>query len=165
MLNITFAGNPLHVSCDQLKVGDYAPDFSATLGDLSSWALSHEKGVKILSVVPSLDTGVCQKQTLEFNKRASALPNVKVITVSLDLPFAQARWCGAEGIDKLIVVSDYKEREFANKYGLLIDELKLLTRAVLLLDANNKICYLEYLSEITEEPNYELLIEKTKRLI
>lgn len=164
MLKLTFSGNPLNVLGDQLQIGDNAPNFSATLGDLSTWSLYQENGVKIISVVPSLDTGVCQKQTIEFNKKATEIPGLKVITISLDLPFAQARWCGSQGIDKILVVSDYKNREFATKYALLIDELKLLTRAILLLDKNNVVQYFEYLSEITEEPNYDAVIEKAKTI-
>ncbi|MGL4367471.1 MAG: thiol peroxidase [Brevinemataceae bacterium] len=158
-MEITFKGTALTVPGEQLKIGDKAPDFHAVGMDLTPWTLSQVKGTKIISVVPSLDTGVCQIQTKKFNQEASSLHNVHIITISLDLPFAQSRWCGAENINNLTVVSDYQEREFGNKYHLLISELKLLTRAVLILDENNIVKYTEYLKEITHEPNYTAALE------
>ncbi|SFB77950.1 thiol peroxidase, atypical 2-Cys peroxiredoxin [Brevinema andersonii] len=164
-MNITFQGNPLTVEGTQLQVGDKAPDFSSVKTDLNSWSLSEVDGVKIISVVPSLDTGVCQIQTRKFSTEAKNLGGASVITISLDLPFAQARWAGEEGIDNMTIVSDYQNREFALKYGLLIKELKLLSRAVLVLDKDNTVKYVEYLKEITDEPDYSKAVAAAKALM
>ncbi|MDK2817848.1 MAG: thiol peroxidase [Spirochaetota bacterium] len=165
MLNITFAGGPLTVPGTQLQVGDKAPNFSVTKNDLSSISLSDLSGVKLLSIAPSLDTGVCQIQTKKFNKEVTSLNGVSLMTISLDLPFAQARWCGTEGLENSLTVSDYQNRDFGTKYALLIEELKLLTRAVLVLDKDNNVKYVEYLKEITDEPNYAAAVAAVKSLI
>jgi thiol peroxidase len=165
MLNITFAGGPLTVNGTQLQVGDKAPNFNVTKNDLSSTSLSDLTGVKLLSVVPSLDTGVCQEQTKKFNKEVLSLKGVSLMTISLDLPFAQARWSATEGLESSLTVSDYQNREFATKYAVLIEELKLLTRAVFVLDKDNNIKYVEYLKEITDEPNYDAALKAVKSLI
>ncbi len=165
MLNITFGGKPLSVNGTQLQVGDKAPNFSVTKNDLSTISLNDLSGIKLISIAPSLDTGVCQKQTKKFNEEVSSLEGVNLMTISLDLPFAQARWCGSEGLENSLTVSDYQNRDFATKYALLIDELKLLTRAVLVLDKDNTIKYVEYLEEITNEPNYEAALKAVKSLI
>lgn len=165
MLNITFGGSPLTVSGNQLQVLDQAPNFIAVKNDLSPFSLSDLNGVKIISVIPSIDTGVCQIQTKRFNKEVDDLNGVTLITISLDLPFAQARWCGLEGLSDFIIVSDYQERDFAQKYKLLINELKLLARSVLVLDKDNIVRYVEYCPELKIEPNYEKAIEEAKKLI
>ncbi len=165
MLNITFAGGSLTVPGTQLQVGDKAPNFSVTKNDLSSISLSDLSSIKLLSIAPSLDTGVCQIQTKKFNKEVASLTGVSLMTISLDLPFAQARWCGTEGLENSLTVSDYQNRDFGTKYALLIEELKLLTRAVLVLDKDNNIKYVEYLKEITDEPNYAAAIAAIKSLI
>ena len=165
MLNITFAGGSLTVPGTQLQVGDKAPNFSVTKNDLSSISLSDLSSIKLLSIAPSLDTGVCQIQTKKFNKEVASLTGVSLMTISLDLPFAQARWCGTEGLENSLTVSDYQNRDFGTKYALLIEELKLLTRAVLVLDKDNNIKYVEYLKEITDEPNYAAAIAAVKSLI
>jgi len=165
MLNITFNGNPMTVHGTQLRVGNKAPDFSVTKTDLSDISLSDLSGIKLISVAPSLDTSVCQKQTRKFNEEVSSLDGVTLMTVSLDLPFAQARWCGAEGLENSLTVSDYRNRDFTTKYALLIEELKLLTRAVLVLDKDNNVMYVEYLKEIANEPNYEEALKVVKSLI
>lgn len=122
--------------------------------------------VKLISVVPSLDTGVCDAQTRRFNEEAAKLgDNVVVLTISVDLPFAQSRWCGAAGIDKVITLSDYKAHSFGKNYGVLIDELRLLMRSIFVIDANDTIQYVEYLSEMTDHPNYEAAIEAVKKLV
>lgn len=165
-MKITFGGNPLTVPGIQLKIGDVAPVFNATKPDLSNFSLSDAKDtVKIISVVPSIDTPVCSIQTKRFNKKATSLEGITIITVSLDLPFAMARWCAAENVDKIVLASDYKDRAFGKKYSLLIDELKLLTRAILVLDKNNVVKYIEYISEITNEPNYDEAIKHAKDLL
>ncbi|MGL4722030.1 MAG: thiol peroxidase [Desulfovibrionaceae bacterium] len=164
-MQVLFQGNPLTVSGNQLKVGEIAPNFVAVKTDLSPYKLYDTSGIKVVSVLPSIDTGMCQLQTKRFNTEASKFPSVSVVTISLDLPFAQERFCGAEGIKNMIVVSDYQNRDFATKYALLIDELKLLTRAVLVIDKNNKIVYVEYLTEITEEPNYDNVLSAVKGIL
>jgi thiol peroxidase len=122
--------------------------------------------VKLISVVPSLDTGVCDAQTRRFNTEAATLgDNVVILTISVDLPFAQSRWCGAAGIDKVITLSDYKTKSFGQEYGVLIKELQLDMRSIFVLDANNKITYVEYLKEMTEHPNYDAAIAAVKDLL
>jgi thiol peroxidase len=122
--------------------------------------------VKLISVVPSLDTGVCDAQTRRFNEEASKLgDNVVILTVSVDLPFAQARWCGAAGVDKVVTLSDYKERSFGTAYGVLIKELALDMRSIFVVDANDTIQYVEYLKEMTEHPNYEAAIAAVQKLV
>ena len=164
MLNIICDGAPLTVWGEQLRVGDRMLNFSAVTKNFEDWSLSDVRGIKIISVVPSLDTPICQLQTRRFNREAVEFNNVSVITISLDLPFAQTRWCGAEGIDKVIVISDYKNREFSKQTCLLIHETKLLTRAVFVLDNCNNIKHLEYVRDISKEPNYEKIRETIKLL-
>ncbi len=159
---ITFKGNSLTLLGPELKIGDAAPDFTASDAGLKPVKLSDFKGqTVVISVVPSLDTPVCETQTKKFNQEAAAL-SAKVLTISLDLPFAQKRFCDAFSIKNVTVLSDYKDREFGNKYGLLIKELGLLSRAVLVVDPNGKITYFETVKEVTQEPNYKAAIEKVK---
>lgn len=159
---ITFKGNPLTLLGPELKLGDTAPDFTASDAGLKPVRLSDFKGkTVVISAVPSLDTPVCAEQTKKFNQEAASL-NAKVLTISLDLPFAQKRFCDALNIQNVTVISDYKDREFANKYGLLIKELGLLARTVLVVDAQGKITHLEIVKEVTQEPNYKAAIEKVK---
>lgn len=153
---ITFQGVPMTLLGTIRSVGDQAPDFTAAKNDLSPGTLSEFKGKKVLlSVVPSLDTGVCDLQTKRFNVAASDLPNVQILTISMDLPFAQARWCGAAGVKNLLTMSDYKDADFGLRYGLLIKELRLLTRAVIAIDANGVITYREIVPEVTNHPDYD----------
>ncbi len=154
---ITFKGNPLTLIGAELKVGEKAPDFKLLANDLSEVTLASSKGkTRILSVVPSLDTPVCDLQTKRFNEEASKFPSdVIVLTVSMDLPFAQARWCGAAGAKNVKTLSDHREASFGKAYGVLIKELRLLSRAIFIVGANDKIQYVEYVKEITEHPNYE----------
>ena len=165
MLNLTISGQPITVSGEQLKVGDKAPNFVGTLPTLKSWSLDSISGIKVISAIPSLDTGICQLQTKRFNKEMLQIEGVTLITVSLDLPFAQDRWCGAEGLENLIVISDYQTRDFATKYSLLIDQLKLLSRAVLVLDKDNIVRCVDYSKEIGEEPNYQTVLDTVKSLL
>src|SRR3989338_5764478 len=130
---VKFKGNPLTLIGPELKVGSKAPDFQVSTQELSPLGLANVAGKTLLiSVVPSLDTPVCDAQTRRFNEEAVKLPNVQILTVSMDLPFAQKRWCGAAGIDKVKVVSDHKDASFGKAYGMLIKELRLLTRAIVL---------------------------------
>lgn len=164
---ITFKGDPLTLVGSEVSVGTTAPDFSAVANDLSSYKLSDDKGkVIVIASVPSLDTGICDKETRKFNELAASLgDNVVILTISMDLPFAQARWCGAAGVERVKTVSDYKEADFGNKYGLLIKELHLLARAVLVIDPQGAIQYYQLVPEIAQEPDYDAVIEAVKRLL
>ena len=161
-MKVTFQGNPLTLEGVQVKVGDNAPNFTVVNNDLNAVSLNDTKGKRIFLTVPSLDTPVCDTEVRRFNEEAAKLDNVTIYTVSMDLPFAQARWCGAAGIDNVVTVSDYKDREFSKNYGAYINELGLSTRAVFVVDENNKVTYVEYLNEITEEPNYDKALEALK---
>lgn len=161
----TFLGNPVSFIGRQLQVGDTAPDFSLMAPDLSKKSLSDFAGKKkVLSVVPSIDTGVCSTQTRRFNQELSDLDNTVVITVSVDLPFAQGKWCAAEGIENAVMLSDYFDRSFGQAYGLLLKEWQLLGRAVLVLDENNTVTYTEYVDNINTEPDFEAAIAAVKSL-
>lgn len=162
----TFKGNPLTLIGPELQVGDTAPDFTVSKNLLEDVSLKDYAGkIKLISVVPSLDTGVCDAQTRRFNEAAAGLgENVVILTVSADLPFAQARWCGAAGVDQVITLSDYKSRSFGQAYGVLIKEFQLDMRSIFVVDQNDKITYVEYLGEMTEHPNYEAAIEAVKSL-
>lgn len=161
---ITFKGNPLTLIGPVIKVGDNAPEFTVLDSELKPLSLSQFKGQKvILSIVPSLDTPVCEIQTKKFNQEA-ALLNAKILTISMDLPFAQKRFCDSLKINHVLVLSDYKDRDFATKYGLLIKELGLLARAVIIISPNSKVVYTEIVKEVTSEPNYKAAIEKVKTL-
>jgi len=163
----TFKGNPLTLIGPELKAGDQAPQFSIAKSLVEQASLEDFAGkVKLISVVPSIDTGVCDAQTRRFNEAAASLgDNVVVLTVSADLPFAQARWCGAAGVDKVVMLSDYKDNSFGKAYGVFIKEFALDMRSIFVIDTNNTIKYVEYLSEMTEHPNYEQAIEAAKSLV
>lgn len=157
-------GKPLTLVGRQIKVGDAAPDFEVLANDLSPVRLSAFRGkVVVISSVPSLDTAVCDLQTRKFNEQAAALGDgVVVLTISMDLPFAQKRWCGAAGIENLQTLSDYRNAEFGRAFGLLIQELRLLARAVFVVDADGIIRYKQIVSELTEEPDYDSAIKAAK---
>lgn len=163
----TLKGNPITLIGPELKTGDKAPDFTLNKSLTEVVTLQEYAGkVKLISVVPSIDTGVCDAQTRRFNEAAASLgEHVIVLTVSVDTPFAQSRWCAAAGIDKVVMLSDYKDNSFGKAYGVLIKEFALHMRSIFILDADNTIRYVEYLSEMTEHPNYEQAIEAAKALI
>ena len=161
-MKVTFQGNPLTLEGTQVKVGDTAPDFTVVDNDLNPFKLSDTKGKRVFLTVPSLDTPVCDTEVRRFNQEAAKLGDVTIYTISMDLPFAQGRWCGVAGIDKVKTVSDYKDREFGKNYGVYIKELGLLSRAVFVIDENNKIVYVEYLNEVTEEPDYDKALDALK---
>jgi thiol peroxidase len=162
-MSVTFKENPITLLGNQIKVGDSAPDFKVLANDLSEVTLADTKGsVRLISVVPSLDTGVCDAQTRRFNEEASNLDNVKVLTISADLPFAQKRWCGAAGVDNVQTLSDHRDLSFGKAYGVAIEELRLLTRAVFVVDRNDNVAYAEYVSEATNHPDYEAALEAAK---
>ena len=164
---ITFKGNLFTLLGPQLSVGDKAPDFSVVDNGLAPVSLSTHGGkIRIISSVPSLDTPVCDSETRRFNQEAANLPgDVVVLTISLDLPFAQKRWCGAAGIDKVITLSDYRDRSFGQNYGVLIKELLLLSRAIFVVDASDIIRYIQIVPEVTSEPDYEAVISAVKQLL
>lgn len=163
----TFKGNPITLVGPELKVGDTAPDFTLNKNLLETVSLQDYAGkIKLISVVPSLDTGVCDAQTRRFNQEADSLgANVVILTVSADLPFAQARWCGASGIEGVVTLSDYKNNSFGEAYGVLIKEFAIDYRAIFVVDADDKIRYVEYLNEMTEHPDYDKAIAAVKELI
>ncbi|MFF2018194.1 thiol peroxidase [Paenibacillus sp. NPDC058177] len=163
----TLKGSPITLIGPALKAGDQAPDFVLSKNLLEEVSLSDYAGkIKLISVVPSLDTGVCDAQTRRFNTEAAELgDDVVILTVSVDLPFAQARWCGAAGIDRVITLSDHKTASFGEAYGVLIKELRLDMRSIFVIDKNDKLTYVEYLSEMGEHPNYEAAIAAVKELL
>jgi thiol peroxidase len=150
-------GNSITLAGKELKVGDSAPDFTLRANDMSTRSLADYEGkIKLISVVPSLDTGVCDAQTRRFNKEASSFEdNVVVLTVSMDLPFAQKRWCGAAGIDKVITLSDHYDGNFGTSYGVLIEQLRLLNRSIFIVDEKNTVRYVQIVPENTNHPDYE----------
>lgn len=155
-MKVTSGGNPITLVGTEVKVGDHAKDFVLSKNDLSEATLNDYKGkIKVLNIVPSLDTGVCDAQTRKFNAELNDREDVVVITISMDLPFAQARWCGNAGLDSAITLSAHKDEKFATDYGVLIQELRLLARAVMVLDEDNNVTYVEYVNEVSNHPNYE----------
>ncbi|MGE5838462.1 MAG: thiol peroxidase [Deltaproteobacteria bacterium] len=165
--SVTFMGNPLTLVGSSLKVGDKAPDFGVLDNNLNPVGLSSCKGkVCILSSVPSLDTPVCDLETRRFNQEAATLgPDVAVLTLSMDLPFAQKRWCGAAGVDKVTTLSDHRDASFGMAYGVLIKELRLLARCVFVLDRDGSIRYIQLVKEIAQEPDYASVLEAVRGLI
>lgn len=161
----TLRGNPHAVAGPELKVGDPAPDFHAVDDSLKPLDLAGTgSGVRIFSVVPSLDTPVCDAQTKRFNEEAGKLPDVKIYTVSMDLPFAQKRWCGAYGVDHIKMVSDHRDGSFGEHYGTLIKDLRILSRAIFVVDKDNKIRHAEYVKEVADHPDYESALKVAKSL-
>ncbi len=161
----TLRGKPLPLEGPELKTGDKAPDATVSKDLVNEIKLSDFKGkTRIVSVVPSLDTPVCAAQTKRFNDEAVKLPNAAFITISADLPMAQARFCGAEGIDKekLVVLSDHRHTEFGKNYGTLVPGLRILSRAVFVIGKDDRIKYAEYVPEIAEHPNYDAVLAAAK---
>jgi thioredoxin-dependent peroxiredoxin len=159
----TLRGNPLTLIGPELKPGDDAPEFSLVDNALKPVSLKDTgTHVRIISVVPSLDTPVCDAQTKKFNEAAANLPDVDIFTVSMDLPFAQKRWCGAFGVDKVKMLSDHKDASFGSNYGTLIKELRIESRAIFVLDAQNKIRHAEYVKEVADFPNYEAALSAAR---
>ncbi|MDA8407211.1 MAG: thiol peroxidase [Deltaproteobacteria bacterium] len=163
---VTIKGNPLTLVGAEIKEGDMAPDFTAITNDLSTAGLSSYKGkTLIISSVPSLDTPVCDMSTRRFNQEAIALGgDVTILTISMDLPFAQARWCGAAGVQNIVTLSDHRDASFGMAYGLLIKELRLLARAVFVIDKNGKIQYLQLVPEVAQEPDYDGALDALKKV-
>lgn len=167
MASVTFKGNPVTLQGTEVEVGQPAPDFKIQKSsDLSDYTLASTAGkTRILVAVPSLDTPVCDTETRRFNEEAANLPEVEIVTISMDLPFAQKRWCGAAGVDKLVTASDHRDASFGENYGVLISGGpldRLHARAVFVVGADNTIKYAEYVKDITEQPNYEAVLAAAK---
>ena len=161
----TLRGNPLTVLGPELKTGDKAPNFAVVDDSLKPVDLAATgSGVRIFSVVPSLDTPVCDAQTKRFNEEAGKLPNVSIYTVSMDLPFAQKRWCGAFGVDHVKMLSDHRSGSFGESYGTLIKDLRIMSRAIFVVDKDNTIRHVEYVKEVADHPNYESALGVAKSL-
>ncbi len=163
---ITMKGKPLTLLGKGVKVGDSAPDFEVTANDMSAVKFSSYLGkVCIICSVPSLDTSVCDIETRRFSEEAGKLGNdIKVLTISMDLPFAQKRWCGAAGVKNVQTLSDYRDASFGEAYGVLIKELHLLARAIFVVDKNGTIRYIQIVKETASEPNYEAVLGAVKGL-
>ncbi len=162
---VTMRGKPVTVIGPELKVGDKAPEFQCVDSTMKPASLA-ETGdrVRIFSVVPSLDTPVCDAQTKRFNDEAARLPGVDIYTVSVDLPFAQKRWCGAFGIDRVKMLSDHRDTSFGTNYGTLIKKLRIESRAIFVLDRDNVIRHVEYVKEVGDHPNYESALKTARAL-
>ena len=162
---VTLRGTPFTLVGPEIKVGDKAPDFSVIGNDMKPVTLADTAGkVRILATVPSLDTPVCDAETRRFNEEAANLPGVEILTVSMDLPMAQKRWCGAAGVTNVRTLSDYRERSLGPAFGVLIKELQLDARAVFVLDKDNTVRYVEYVKEVADHPNYDAALAATKKL-
>jgi len=161
---ITMKGKPLTLQGKEVKIGDKAPNFTAIANDLSAVDFSSFRGkICVITSVPSLDTSTCDRMTRRFNEEASKLgSNVTVLTISMDLPFAQKRWCGAAGINNIQTLSDYRDASFGTAYGVLIKELRLLARAVFAVDRDGVIRYMQLVNELTNEPDYQAVLDAVK---
>ncbi|CAM5202239.1 Thiol peroxidase OS=Ureibacillus acetophenoni OX=614649 GN=tpx PE=3 SV=1 [Ureibacillus acetophenoni] len=164
MAQVTFKNNPVTLVGNEVKVGDQAPDFTVLANDLSPVSLNDSEGkVRLIISVPSLDTGVCDAETRRFNEEVASIGgDVAFYTVSVDLPFAQKRWCAAAGIEGVHTVSDHRDLSFGEAYGVYMKELRLLARAVFVIDRTGTVTYVEYVPEGTSHPNYEAAIEAVK---
>lgn len=161
----TFKGEFVTIIGKQLKVGEQLPDFTLVNPDLVKQSLTDFEGKKkVLSIVPSVDTGICDAQTRQFNQALSDMENTVVVTISCDLPFAQKRWCGASGIENALLLSDYYDQSFGKAYGVLMEEWHLLARAVIVANEQNEITYVEYLDNVNSHPDYEAAINAVKEL-
>ncbi len=164
---ITMKGSPLTLVGNEIKVGDAAPDFVVLDNNLSPVRFSSFRGkVCIVASVPSLDTQVCDLQTRKFNEQAAGLgPEVIILTISMDLPFGQKRWCGAAGVERVQTLSDHRDTFFGTSYGVLIKELRLLARAVFVVDRQGTVRYVQVVEELTNEPDYEAALSAVKKLV
>ncbi len=160
---VTLKGTPVTLSGPEIKVGQPAPDFSAVDTSLGTVKLGDARGkVLILSSVPSLDTPVCDTETRRFNQEADKLGEVEIWTISMDLPFAQKRWCGAFGVDRIKMLSDHRDGSFGTNYGTLIKDLRIESRAIFVLDKSNTIRHAEYVKEVAEHPNYDTALSAAR---
>jgi thiol peroxidase len=164
---VTRHGNPLTLVGQELGVGDAAPDLELLDNDLNAVKLSSFQGkICIISAVPSLDTPVCDMETRRFNEAAGKLgDDVVILTVSMDLPFAQKRWCGAAGVESVITLSDHRDAAFGTAFGVLIKELRLLGRSIFVLDRSGIIQYIQNVKELSEEPDYDAVLEAARKIV
>lgn len=164
---ITMHGNPLTLAGNEVKTGDIAPDATLLDNDLNPVKISSYKGkVCVISSVPSLDTPVCDIETRRFNQEAEGLgEDVIILTVSMDLPFAQKRWCGAAGVERVVTLSDHRDASFGQAYGMQVKELRLLARAVHVIDSEGIVRYIQIVNEMSEEPDYTEVINEIKKLV
>ena len=163
-MNKTFKRKNVTLEGNEVKAGDNAPDFNLTDNSLGNVSLSDTKGKRIFVVVPSVDTPVCDREIRRFNEEAAKLDGVNIYVISMDLPFAQIRWCGSAGVDKVTTLSDYKNRDFGKNYGTYIKEVGLLARSIFVVDENDKVIYVEYCSEVSSDPDYESALNAVKSL-
>lgn len=161
-MQLTMRGNPITLVGKPIEVGQDAPDFTVVDIDMGTVSLKDTSGVRLIASVPSLDTGVCDMEARRFNEEATKLGDAKVYVISMDLPFAQKRWCGAAGVENVQTLSDHREGSFGKNYGVLIDGLRLLARAIFVIDSDNKVTYVEYVPEVSTHPNYEAALEAVK---
>jgi thioredoxin-dependent peroxiredoxin len=163
---VKFAGNPLSLAGAEVKVGQRAPGFKLTGNDLGEVTLASTSGkVRVFAAVPSLDTPVCDRETRRFNQDVASLPGAHVYVVSMDLPFAQKRWCGAAGLDKVTTLSDHRSASFGEAWGVLVPSVRLLTRAVFVVDKADQVRLVEYLPDVGQEPNYAATLAAVKTLL
>ncbi|MCX5891313.1 MAG: thiol peroxidase [Deltaproteobacteria bacterium] len=163
---ITMKGKPLTLVGPELKPGDPAPDFTVVANDLSDFQFSSLQGVCVICSVPSLDTPTCDIETRRFNDEAASLgAGIKILTISMDLPFAQKRWCGAAGVENLKTYSDHRDAAFGLAYGVLIKELRLLARAVFVVDQGGKVQHVQIVPELPQEPDYEAVLQAVRQLV
>jgi len=157
---VIFGGKPVELAGEAIKPGDQAPDFTVVNAKLESVKLSDYAGkTRVIAVYPSIDTGVCQAQNRRFNAEAANFKNLVVLSVSCDLPFAQRRFCAAEGLDHVITLSDHRDVDFGKKYGFLMQEVRLLARGTVIIDPQGIVQYVEYVPEITQEPDYQAALK------
>lgn len=163
---VNFKGNPVELSGTPPQTGEAAPPFELVGGDMSTVKLADSSGkVRILSIVPSVDTPVCSIQTARFNRELDTLPDSVVgYTISVDTPMAQNRWCATEGVEKMKLLSDFKGNTFGRDYGLYLQDLGLLARAVIIVDKDDKVAYTQLVPEIAQEPDYDAVLQKAKEL-
>lgn len=161
-MELKFQGKPVKLSGNIIKVGDTVPDFTIIDNNLDPISLKDTKGVRIFLTVPSIDTPVCDLETRTFNEKSSQIPGVTVYTISMDLPFAQKRWCAANGIKNVLTASDYKDRSFGKNFGTYIVDLGLLARAAFVVDSSNKVTYVNYIPEVTDYPDYDEILKAAR---
>jgi len=163
---IKFAGNPMTLVGPEIKIGDKAPDFTALTPDLAPLSLSSTKGqVRVISVVPSIDTSVCDIQTRRFNEEAAKIDGLTILSISVDLPFAIKKYCATKGIENIKTLSDHKDLDFGLKYGFVIEELRLLTRGTIVIDRDDIVRHIEYVANVTDHPDYDKVIATVKKYI
>lgn len=163
---VTFAGNPVTLVGHEPDIDDSAPEFTVLSNDLKPVHLTDFNGkVKVIAVYPSVDTSVCAAQNRRFNQEAEKLDDVVVLSISCDLPFAQKRFCAAEGLNNIVTLSDHKDLDFGTKYGFVMEEFRLLARGTVIIGKDNKVKYVEYVPDVTDEPDYKRALDIVKELV